>query len=358
MKSLKSVVVGALAAVVVFGGIQVVSGVTDNKQIKACANKKSGVMRYTTKSCKKTERMLVFNSLGVPGVSGAKGDTGTKGDIGTAGTNGTAGAKGDTGVAGTNGTAGAAGTNGAGHGSACVVGINCVEGVFNLVGATGATGATGTNTTVKITELSICGADGATLCKVGVIGPGGGLIFFVDYDDQYAGFNYLEAAPADATFASAAVQGWWATTVAGCGTGLSTSCQTGTIYTETGATLIALQARHRGVGGGADATIRIVARHGATAANTYAAGVADAYESPTFRSSTKADWFLPSKGELTLMQANLNEAGVGGFAIAAYWSSSESAASNAWIQYATTGLYLSTLRDSNSGVAVRPVRSF
>ncbi len=76
VKSFKSVVVGVLAAVVVFGGIQVVSGVTDNKQIKACANKKSGVMRYTTKSCKKNETTLVFNSQGVPG---AKGDTGVAG---------------------------------------------------------------------------------------------------------------------------------------------------------------------------------------------------------------------------------------------------------------------------------------
>lgn len=33
--------------------------------------------------------------------------------------------------------------------------------------------------------------------KIGDTGPGGGLIFFVDYLDQYSKFNYLEAAPSD-----------------------------------------------------------------------------------------------------------------------------------------------------------------
>ena len=31
--------------------------------------------------------------------------------------------------------------------------------------------------------------------KVGQRGPGGGVIFFVDYNNEYARFNYLEAAP-------------------------------------------------------------------------------------------------------------------------------------------------------------------
>jgi hypothetical protein len=32
-------------------------------------------------------------------------------------------------------------------------------------------------------------------CKLGSIGPGGGWIFFVDYNDDYSGFDYLELAP-------------------------------------------------------------------------------------------------------------------------------------------------------------------
>ncbi len=32
-------------------------------------------------------------------------------------------------------------------------------------------------------------------CRLGSIGPGGGWIFFVDYHDDYSGFDYLELAP-------------------------------------------------------------------------------------------------------------------------------------------------------------------
>jgi hypothetical protein len=42
------------------------------------------------------------------------------------------------------------------------------------------------------------------------------LIFFIDYNDQYPGFNYLEAAPTDGVFASSAAIGLWAGTVVAC----------------------------------------------------------------------------------------------------------------------------------------------
>jgi hypothetical protein len=56
--------------------------------------------------------------------------------------------------------------------------------------------------------LSVCdGTDAGTtadeLCKIGMTGPGGGPVFFIDYFDQYASFcasgdcNYLEASTAD-----------------------------------------------------------------------------------------------------------------------------------------------------------------
>ena len=293
MKSLKSVVVGALAAVVVFGGIQVVAAVTTNKEIKVCANKQTGGMRYTTKSCnKKLETTIVFNSQGVSGVAGAKGETGTTGVKGDTGAAGTAGAKGE-------------------------------------VGAAGGSGST-------FISQSICGTDGATLCKVGVQGSGGGLIFFVDYNDEYPIYNYLEAAPADATFADGPDAdtdpdkgGVWATTFPGCGVLQDTGCQTESIYSETGTALAALLGNGRVVFGGIDATARIVARHGSTAKNLYAAGVADDYVSPSFRGTTKSDWFLPSKGELNLVQAKLCEAGVGGFDSFYYWSSSENSGASA-----------------------------
>ena len=69
-----------------------------NKTLKACANKKTGAMRYISNgSCKKTETSLSWSQMGIqglPGVPGAKGDTGATSSNGTNGTNGTAGANG------------------------------------------------------------------------------------------------------------------------------------------------------------------------------------------------------------------------------------------------------------------------
>ena len=63
---------------------------------------------------------------------------------------------------------------------------------------------------------------GSDACKIGAIGLGGGWIFFVDKDDEYPGFTYLEAAPTDipngawcsnTTTSISAVAGWSANAV-------------------------------------------------------------------------------------------------------------------------------------------------
>ena len=72
-----------------------------------------------------------------------------------------------------------------------MVGPKGDQGLQGVSGPTGATGSSGS----AITQLSICGISGTSLCKVGVQGPGGGIIFFVDYQDEYSGFNYLEVTP-------------------------------------------------------------------------------------------------------------------------------------------------------------------
>ena len=194
------------------------------------------------------------------------------------------------------------------------------------------------------------------MCKIGAIGPGGGLIFFVDYFDQYAGFNYLEAAPTDGVFKNSAATGVWATTVANCGAASNASCQSNSIYTQTGVELATNKGLHRGLFGGQAATNAIIAKHSGVALNLFAAGVADSYTAPSFNGVTKSDYYLPTKDEIELMQKNLNNIGVGGFVAGFYWSSSETGALSAWYQAFGTGYLYYFTKDQT--YYVRPVRAF
>ncbi|MCX6515061.1 MAG: DUF1566 domain-containing protein [Actinobacteria bacterium] len=318
--------VGVLAGVTVGGGVGVIAA-SSTKSVTVCADTKTNVLRYAKNGkCLKTETKVVLNQTGADGITGA---AGAKGDTGAAGT---AGAKGDTGTAGAKGDTGAA----------------------------GAKGDAGVNATLAITQQSVCdGSDADTtaneVCKIGMTGPGGGLIFFVDYNNEYATYDYLEAAPTDGVFASSAATGVWATTTAKCGATApqATDCQTATIYTEAGVALATIRGLHRGLFGGKAATGVIVARHdaGSVAKNLYAAGVADDYTT-----ATASDWWLPSKDELEKMQENLNNKGVGGFASGGYWSSSEDDAYTAWFQDFGFGLQYSNRKALT--YYVRPVRAF
>jgi len=172
-------------------------------------------------------------------------------------------------------------------------------------------------------------------------GPGGGAIFFVDYNDQYAGFNYLEAAP----------QGW--------GDGITVN-QGGLTGETTGSTtvdplmkwcsdttLLGLDAwSYSGVGKGATNTSK--------ADTTCAGGAIQA--AADYAGGSQPDWFLPSVGEAMLMYTNLRQAGVGGFVEPGYWSSSERSASVAWYQYFYGGYQTSD--NKSSYYYVRPVRAF
>ena len=85
---------GVVITAVSVGAVSFAKAAGD-KQLKACANKTSGAMRYISKgSCKKTETSLSWNQMGPQGLPGA---------AGTNGTDGAAGTKGDTGAVGTNG---------------------------------------------------------------------------------------------------------------------------------------------------------------------------------------------------------------------------------------------------------------
>jgi hypothetical protein len=280
--------VGVLAGVTVGGGVGVIAA-SSTKSVTVCANKKTNVLRYAKNGkCAKTETKVVLNQTGANGISGA---TGAKGDTGAAG------AKGDAGTAGTNGT-------------------------------------NGTNATVAITQQSICGAGGTSLCKVGMTGPGGGLIFFVDYNDQYPGFDYLEAAPEE--------------------------CQSSTSRSSDSSEVLAARGwAAQAVGQGQANTTAILAVFGSDTTSDNAAKYADALASgvPGGCVTSKDDWFLGSLGEMMLMYTNLRQAGVGGFYSGYYWSSSEVDGSAAWLQNFEYGGQSSnsTRTDLNP---VRPVRAF
>ena len=312
------VLVGVLAGVTVGGGVGVIAA-SSTKSVTVCANKKTNVLRYAKNGrCAKTETKVVLNQTGADGISGA------------------AGAKGDTGAAGAKGDAGTAGTN----------------------GTNGTNGAAGASSPTGFTARSVCGSNGTTLCAVGVQGPGGGTIVYVDSTNEMPMYDYLEVAPDDASTGVV-----WSTTVVKCGTAADTDCQT--LFLSDAGTALG----YIGLGMGRAATAAIVARHdaGAVAEIDYAAGVADAYTT-----ATASDWFLPSRDELNEVCKYARNTGqaagastectggsaptLRGFASVGYWSSSEGVANGAWGQY--FGLGNQGLYNKAFAYSVRPVRAF
>lgn len=222
-------------------------------------------------SCKKRESVVNISALllgsGIPtsGPQGPKGDTGA---TGATGQNGAQGPKGDNGAPGAQGSKGDAGPRGP-------------------IGPQGPKGDTGPQGPSWSTSFEY---------KIGDTGPGGGIIFYVDYFDQYPDLTYLEAAPLDV--------------------GKIAWCDKPASIPATGSW------EGGAVGRGKANTEAML-----SACTSGAAYAADAYVSPNGTS----DWFLPSAGELMLMYANLREAGLGGFNYDTYWSSTELDSNNAWL---------------------------
>ena len=209
--------------------------------------------------------------------------------------------------------------------------------------------------TVAVTTVaSTCAAGG--VCAVGDIGPGGGVVFYVEASgDTFAcgaalasTCKYLEFAPANwlTNITGDPIRSWatnvnsnWTTAVAGAdgstiGAGyqnsLDTANQTGNV-----------------------------------------AGSSAAVLALSFRGGSKTDWHLPSKDELnqlcryawTLAISNTTTTCIGmsgsirtGFSADSYWSSSEFSANFAWYQY--FGDYLQDYSSKNGTAYVRPVRAF
>jgi len=205
-------------------------------------------------------------------------------------------------------------------------------------GPAGPAGASG----IKITELTICGTLGTSLCKNGLEGPGGGTIFFIDYLDQYPGFNYLEIAPL--TCQSPTPLMWSSDT--------STA-----VVTVIG--LLPMQ-----VGSGQANTTAILA---AVTANTIVDAPAAAYADALICGG-KTDWFLGSPGEMTLLNESFeyylaswpfDSAPAGFWTSAAPLDLPDRAYSGFGDRY--TAAFVRSLKDTGNfaGVPhVRPIRSF
>ena len=295
MKKFHRVTVSAVMVLSVLFVADVADAATPSAQ-KVCVNKSTGVMRYVLKrgkqNCKKFEVRLMWNQAGATGATGP-------------------------------------------------AGANGINGINGINGATGSAGATGASDSGAITQLSVCGAGGTELCKIGMTGPGGGHIFFVDYNDQYAGFNYLEAAPAGWGLGISVIPG------EATGVGLVDPQLEWCSDTSTGRGLTAWDKSAVGAGSTNTTTALATCTTGAfKAASTYA-------------SATESDWFLGSIGEMRLMYTNLQQAGVGGFLTGSYWSSSEIDDVWARIQDFGSGAQLSDLKgEPDPPVYVRPVRAF
>jgi hypothetical protein len=231
--------------------------------------------------------------------------------------------------------------------------------------------AAATTTTVALT----CATGG--VCIVGDTGPGGGIVFYVSAtnftstgSDCNTTCKYLEAAPADQSTGIA-----WATTAAFCylnasDLGLS-DCHANSIYSNT-AGQAASRTAATPIGKGMANTNQIYARvsngggAGGASTNTYAAGIAYAYEN-----NGKTDWYLPSKDELNqlcryawnLTVDNTATTCTGmsgtirtGFSTGYFWGSSEGGAGSASLQHFANGNQTSTLKGNSN--YVRPVRAF
>ena len=102
------------------------------------------------------------------------------------------------------------------------------------------------------------------------------------------------------------------------------------------------------LGTGSANTDKIIAAQGTT--TRYAALLARAYDGGNY-----ADWYLPGKDELNKLY--LNQAAIGGFAAATYWSSSQYDGPTVWVQFFGTG-GPQNHQWREMGGAVRAVRAF
>jgi hypothetical protein len=201
------------------------------------------------------------------------------------------------------------------------------------------------NATTNNPQCSDGGAN--TVCKVGDIGPGGGIVFY-DAGRTTAVGRYFEIAPKSCEGERLP---WRPANL------------NGEIYSGKAAARMRVEAKALGMG--KINTDRIISVIGRTPRD-YAAKFAD-----DSVCGGKDDWFLPSKNELDIAFNRLaqnrvagNDTPVGGFNKGYYWTSSDYNNSTAWTQYFMDGQQFDRVqtldgnRNPPTPFRVRPVRAF
>ena len=325
--------VGVLIGVTFASGANVWAS-SNSKTVTICVNKWNTLRYAKGGKCLSIESKLTLNQQGEVGAAGAAGDTGA---AGVKGDTGATGVKGDTGATGVKGDTGATGVQGD-------------TGATGVKGDTGDTGVNGTNTIVAITQQSVCdGPDvdsvANEVCKVGMTGPGGGLIFFVDYNDEFVGLNYLEAAPMG-----------WSNGLSNVNLGGITGETAGTATVDPKMKWCSDSTTSLGLSAWSNSMVGAGVSNTSTADATCTGGAVQA--AVDYRGGSKADWFLPSTGEAKLMYSNLRRAGVGGFVGDGFGYLTSCEYSGTYARM-TAFDYGDQATNSKSSVSfVRPVRAF
>ena len=308
--------------------------------------KPSSIFHPVSSKCPKGSKSVLLGVKGkdgIPGLNGATGLNGRDGQDGKTLWNGNQNPANDLGVPGdfyinsvTSTLFGPKNVDNTWKAGVSLVGPKGDPGPTGAAGATGATGAQGpagatgaTGVAEPVTSGGNCTSVGKCSFKIGDTGPAGGTIFYVDFLNQYSGFNYLEAAPS--------------------------SCGSPSLMTWASESITAVMPTswsNRTVGAGADLTARIISLLPRDNFTNNAAWFATSCSATT--SVGTGGWFLGSVGEMKLLNDNLQ--GLAGLFATFYWTSSENGATSAWF----VGLSNNSLSNASKSTLYRviPIRSF